>query len=162
MEYAPEYSKQEKWTRVCLYSLLGLLLIMGHRLWFNPLIEDFANRPHCYQFAGLNGADYFWQIILVGIPVLVLIPMVFTLVPMAIRGLVQGRFPPEGEKVYKPTLVVRGYKAYVKPVLYLTITAACVLLIWWGQQQAAIMPALDSDKLDPSLCQPDTRSIQIG
>lgn len=112
--------------------------------------------PPCYQFAGLNGADYFWQLILVGIPVLVLIPMLFTLVPMAIRGLVQGRFSPEGEKVYKPTLVIRGAKAYVKPVLYLTITVACVLLIWWGHQQAAIMPALDSDKLAPALCQSDT------
>lgn len=162
MEYAQEFSKREKWTRVCLYSLVGLLLIICQRKWFNPLITDFASRPHCYEFAGLNGADYVWELILVGIPILALIPMLVALVPLAIKGLVQGRFPPEGMKVYTPTVVARGPKAYVKPALFLGLTAGCVILIFWGHHQAANMPALDKAKLDPAQCQSNSASLQTG
>lgn len=98
MEYAQEFSKREKWTRLCLYLLLGLLLVICQQKWLNPIIEDFASRPHCFELAGFNGADYLWQLILVGIPVLALIPLLFTLVPLAIKSLRQGRFPPRGHE----------------------------------------------------------------
>lgn len=162
MEYAQEFSKREKWTRLCLYLLLGLLLVICQQKWLNPIIEDFASRPHCFELAGFNGADYLWQLILVGIPVLALIPLLFTLVPLAIKSLRQGRFPPEGMKVYKATQIVRGPKACIKPVIFLSLTAACVILIYWGHQQAANMPTLDKAKLDPAKCQSNSPSFQTG
>ncbi len=58
MEYADEYTKKEKVVRFSVFTLLGLAVIAFHKFLFLPLVTGFVERPHCYEFLGLNGADY--------------------------------------------------------------------------------------------------------
>ncbi len=52
MEYADEYTKKEKVVRFSVFTILGLAVIAFHKFLFLPLVTDFVERPHCYEFLG--------------------------------------------------------------------------------------------------------------
>ncbi|EJL7851717.1 hypothetical protein NM008_004610 [Vibrio parahaemolyticus] len=152
MEYAEEYTKKEKGIRFSAFFLLGLAVITLHKFWFLPLVSDFVERPHCYEFLGLNGADYLWDLVFVGLPFSLFIVFVFML-PVGMRGVKEGRFPPKSMKVYKPTIVKRGAIAYLKSGTCILAPVIALLFVIWGYHQVDNMPPLDAKEFSPHLCQ---------
>ncbi|EGR1768205.1 hypothetical protein RII68_004735 [Vibrio parahaemolyticus] len=152
MEYAEEYTKKEKAIRFSAFFLLGLAAIVLHKFWFLPLVSDFVERPHCYEFLGFNGADYLWDIVFVGLPFSLFIVFVFML-PVGIRGVKEGRYPPKSMKVYKPTVVKRGAVAYLKSGICILAPVIALLFVIWGYHQVDNMPPLNAKELSPHLCQ---------
>ncbi|EGQ8503832.1 hypothetical protein BS017_RS23080 [Vibrio parahaemolyticus] len=152
MEYAEEYTTKEKVIRLTVFILLALAIIAFHKIWFLPLVTDFGERPHCYELLGLNGADYVWHLVFIGLPISLFIVVVFML-PFGISGLKEGRFPPKSMKVYKPTVVKRGTTAYFKSGFFILVPVITLLFAIWGYHQVDSMPPLDRQKLNPHLCQ---------
>ncbi|WP_413113504.1 hypothetical protein [Thaumasiovibrio sp. DFM-14] len=152
MEYAQEYTKKEKIIRLTVFTLLGLAVITCHKLWFLPLVADFGERPHCYDFFGLNGADYVWHLMFICLPFSLFIVVIFML-PIGVSGLKEGRFPPKSMKVYKPTIVKRGATAYFKSGVLILAPVIALLCTIWGWHQVDNMPPLDKQKLSTHLCQ---------
>ncbi|EPN4000893.1 hypothetical protein ACTZ91_004646 [Vibrio parahaemolyticus] len=152
MEYAEEYTKKEKGIRFSAFFLLGLAAIALHKFWFLSLVSDFVERPRCYEFLGLNGADYLWDIVFVGLPFSLFIVFAFML-PVGMRGVKEGRYPPKSMKVYKPTVVKRGAVAYLKSGTCILAPVIALLFVIWGYHQVDNMPPLDAKELSPHLCQ---------
>ncbi|EJV9314143.1 hypothetical protein [Shewanella algae] len=152
MEYADEYTKKEKVVRFSVFTILGLAAIAFHKFLFLPLVTDFVERPHCYEFLGLNGADYVWHLVFVGLPFSLFVVLAFML-PIGIKGVKEGRFPPKSMKVYKLTAVKRGTAAYFKSGICILGPVLALLLTFWGYHQVDSMPPIDSKNLSPHLCQ---------
>ncbi|WP_274064267.1 hypothetical protein [Vibrio parahaemolyticus] len=152
MEYAAEYTKKEKITRISLFALLGLGLIFFHTTYFRPFISDFSQRPHCYELFGFNGAEYFWHLVFIGVPASAFLISIVML-PLGIKGIKEGRFPPESVKVYKTTVIKTGAVAYFKSGSLVIVPAVILALSIWGYYQVDAMPRIDQQKLDYSLCQ---------
>ncbi|HHX8561846.1 hypothetical protein ND925_04930 [Vibrio diabolicus] len=152
MEYAEEYTKKEKITRISLFALLGLVLIFCHTTYFRPFISDFGQSPHCYELFGFNGAEYFWHLVFIGFPASAFLISIVML-PLGVKGIKEGRFPPESVKVYKPTVIKTGAVAYLKSGVLIIVPAAILALSIWGYYQVDAMPPIDKQKLDYSLCQ---------
>jgi len=152
MEYAAEYTKKEKMTRILLFALLGLALIFFHTTYFRPFISDFSQKPHCYELLGFNGADYFWHLVFIGIPTSAFF-ISLVMLPLGIKGIKEGRFPPESVKVYKPTVIKTGALAYFKSGIHIIVPATILALSIWGYHQVDVMPPINKKKLDYSLCQ---------
>ncbi|MFW1030857.1 hypothetical protein ACEWA3_22430 [Vibrio parahaemolyticus] len=152
MEYAEEYTQKEKGIRIIVFFLLGLAAIALHKFWFLPLMTDFVERPHCYEFLGLNGADYVWHLVFVGLPFFLFIVLAFML-PIGIKGAKEGRFPPKSMKVYKPTVVKRGAVAYLQSGVCILAPVIVLLFVIWGYHQVDSMPPLDAKELSSHLCQ---------
>ena len=152
MEYAEEYTKKEKIIRFTVFIILGFAVIIFNKLWFLPLVTDFAGRPHCYEFLGMNGADYIWHLFFFGFPVSFFIAVIFML-PVGIQGVREGRYPPKSMKVYKVTVVNRGVIAYLRSGIFILAPAITLLLAIWGYHQIDNMPPFGERKLNPQLCQ---------
>ncbi|ASO31097.1 hypothetical protein CG015_18265 [Vibrio anguillarum] len=152
MEYADQYTKKEKTIRFTVFVILGLAVIAFNKFVFFPLMTDFGGRPHCYEFLGLNGADYIWHLVFVGLPFSLFIVFVFML-PVGIQGVKEGRFPPKSMKVYKLTVVKRGTIAYLKSGICILAPVIALLFVIWGYYQVDNMPPFDATKLSPQLCQ---------
>ncbi|ELP5730860.1 hypothetical protein QTV44_004182 [Vibrio vulnificus] len=152
MEYAEEYTKKEKVIRLSVFILLALSVVAFNNLWLLPLVTDFGEQPHCYELFGLNGADYVWHLLFIGLPVSLFIVVLFML-PRGISGLKEGRFPPKSMKVYKPTVVKRGASAYLKSGAHILFPVITLLFAIWGYHQVDIMPPLNKQKLSLHVCQ---------
>ncbi|WP_394209822.1 hypothetical protein [Enterovibrio calviensis] len=151
MEYAKEYSKKEKIVRFSLFTLFGMVAIVAHKVWLQPLFNDFGQRPHCYELLGLNGAEYIWHLLLIGLPVSFFLVASFML-PIGITGLREGRYPPRAMKVYRPTVVKKGLAAYFRSSIFLLLPFLVLLMAIWGFQQVDKMPVIDKEKLSTHLC----------
>ncbi|PQJ62774.1 hypothetical protein [Photobacterium angustum] len=153
MEYAKEYTKKEVIIRLSLFASLGFVAIVANSYWFQPMVEDFGNRPHCYEFWGFNGADYVWHILFIGLPLSLFIIVGIAMFPLGIKGIKEGRFPPRSVKVYKRTAIKTGAIAYFKSVICILSPTVVLILSIWGYTQVSDMPPIDKQKLDYSLCQ---------
>ncbi|MGF1868894.1 hypothetical protein [Photobacterium indicum] len=162
MEFAKEYTKKEKFIRISLLTSLALVAIFTNNLWLKSLLTDFGERPHCYELLGFNGADYVWHLFLVGFPTLIFILISFFLLPAGIQGLREGRFPPRSCKVYKPTLVRKGGKAYLRAGINLLLPTIVLLSVVWGYQQVDDMPVINKEKFDAHLCSKTNKALQEG
>ncbi|MBM4869345.1 hypothetical protein HYO49_22875 [Vibrio parahaemolyticus] len=75
------------------------------------------------------------------------------MLPIGIKGVKEGRFPPKSMKVYKLTAVKRGTAAYFKSGICILGPVMALLLTFWGYHQVDSMPPIDSINLSPHLCQ---------
>ncbi len=73
--------------------------------------------------------------------------------PIGCKGLIHKQFPPKGMKVYKPTKIIRGWRANVKSIFLLLIPIYLVLFSVWGYFQAADMLQEVPKVFDYSVCQ---------
>lgn len=155
MEYAQEYSKKEKTVRILTGVFVGGVIYFIHISWLIPIINDVVSRPHCFEWLGFNLADYFWYLVMVGVP-LFAFTMSWILIPRAIAGIRERRFPPKAVKVYRPTKVKTGFLAWLISGMHLFIPLVLLLLAAWGYLQAPYFPAFDKQVLDPNLCIKDS------
>lgn len=153
MEYAEEYSKSEKYKRIVLALLLGILALIINEKWYLPFIRWYVDTVHCHTPFGYSGILVMWYSLFVGLPLLcALIIGPFT-VPIGYRGLVDKQFPPKGYKVYKPTKIVRGWKSKFKSLFLILIPVYLIFFSIWGYFQVDEMPNDIPKDFDFSVCE---------
>lgn len=153
VEFAPEYSRAERVRFVVRWSAIGGLLVLACRLWFFPWLHQFSASAHCRSIFGVSGTVVLLYGAFVGIP-LFACALVGVLVGWRGYKVVrQGRIPPAGEKVFRPTRVVRGAKAKLLGFLQLSTAALPFLLAVWGSFQAHSLAA--QAERAPARCAPN-------
>lgn len=152
MDYAPEYTKREKIKLIALFMGLGAILIAAGKLWLFPSITRLAEQPHCYSLFGLNGADYLWHLLLIGIPISIFLIFAITMLPMALKGLMQAQFPPQGYKVFKPTPIRKGMSGQLMAGLLMLVISSPLLVAIYGANQLDQMPEIEVPKSSTDRC----------
>lgn len=152
MDYAQEYTKREKIKLIALFMGLGAILIAAAKLWLFPYITLLAEQPHCYNLFGLNGADYLWHLLLIGMPISIFVIFAITMLPMAIKGLIQAQFPPKGYKVFKPTPIRKGMSGQLMAGLLMFVTFSPLLIAIYGANNLDKMPELETPQYSSELC----------
>ncbi|WP_144206921.1 hypothetical protein [Shewanella donghaensis] len=152
IEFAPEFTQAEKIRRVTLYALLGALIVITHNKWVFPYISWYATTAHCHTPFGFSGITVLWYSVFVGLPIFCFFLVSFSLLPMGIKGLQEQQFPPMGVKVYKPTPILRGWKAKLKSLSCIALPIFFIGLGVWGCFQADKMPKTPPADMDFSIC----------
>jgi len=152
MDYAPEYTKREKIKLIILFLGLGAVLIAAGELWLFPSITRLAEQPHCYSLFGFNGADYLWHLLLIGMPISIFLILAMTMLPMAIKGLMQAQFPPQGYKVFKPTPIRKGMKGQLMAGLLMLVIASPLFIAIYGAKNLDQMPIIEQPSVTEETC----------
>ena len=145
-EYAPEYTSKEKLVRVMSVGVLGVGVFGLYKFIAKPYLEGIASDPECYEIMGISGVEFVWNLIFFGYPFLMFVLTVVLMLPLGIRGFIEGQFPPRGVKVYKPTVIRRGALGVFFSAVHIVLPASAFGLTVWGHFQIDIMMALHSSQ----------------
>ena len=96
-----------------------------------------------------------WYSLFVGMPLFCGLLFAIPSVPIGVRGLRDKQFPPKGFKVYKPTKILRGWRAKAKSLSYTFSALLFVALAIWGSFQVDVMPN-EPEAFDYSICESAT------
>jgi len=152
IEYAEEFSKPERFKRIFLFLLLGILVLIINEKWYLPFIHWYADTVHCHTPFGYSGISVMWHSLFVGLPLFCAFIIGVVTVPIGYKGLMHGQFPPKGMKVYKPTKILRGWKGKVKSIFHLLIPTSLILFSVWGYFQVDKMPHEVPKDYDYNVC----------
>lgn len=153
MEYAEEYSKPEKYKRIILALLLGVLGLIVNEKWYLPFINWYADTVHCHTPFGYSGISVMWYSVLVGLPILCALIIGPFVLPQGIKGLIDKQFPPIGYKVFTPTKIVKGWKSKFKSIILVSSPVCLLLFSVWGYFQVEKMPHDVPEDFDYSICE---------
>lgn len=134
-EYAPQYSKQEKITRVAIAGVFCVLVGVLFKLEGEPLLQAVAEAPECYEVFGMQGLELLVHILFFWIPLSVFLLTAVLMLPLGVRGLIEGQFPPKGVKVFRPTVIQRGKLGTFKSLIHLLFPLLCFGFVVWGNSQ---------------------------
>jgi len=152
IEYAQEFSKRERLTRIALALLIGLLIMITHYKWVFPFIAWYAETVHCHNPLGYSGISVLWHSLFVGLPMFCSVLIGFVSIPLGINGLRHKQFPPKGTKVYRKTKILRGWQANTKSIFHLLIPLFLAFVSVWGYFQVDDMPHKPTESFDYNLC----------
>lgn len=152
IEYAEEFSKTEKFKRIFLYSLLGVLVLIINEKWYLPFINWYVDSVHCHTPLGYSGISVMWYSLFVGLPLFCAFIIGVVTVPIGYKGLIHKQFPPKGMKVYRPTKILRGWKGNLKSIFHLLMPTLFILVSVWGYFQVDQMPHAVPENFDASVC----------
>jgi len=136
VEFAEEYSTNERIRIIGLGGVIGAVLIYLGDAWFFPWLTEFSASAACRTVFGVNGVLVLFYGLFVGLPLLVAIGIGISFGRRGIRILREGRVPPSGEKVFRPTRIARGAKAKTAGVMQLVAVIPPLALALWGFGQA--------------------------
>ena len=136
VEFAPEYSKAERVRFLVLAFAAGALLVAVCQLWFFPWLRDFSAAAQCRSIFGINGTVLLFYGVFVGLPLHAALLIAATAGRRGYRILREGRTPPSGEKVFRPTPIIRGAKARLSGYMQIFCAAPLLALAIWGGFQA--------------------------
>ncbi len=125
-EFAPEYSKKEKVLLMLKHIAWAIPLILIAKLVFFPWFENYVNNAHCYKYGNITGTEVVFYGLLVGLPLSLVGLLLLLEGSNCIRILQLAQSPLPGEKVFKPTKYVYGFRAKLKPLF---IFIVLVLLV---------------------------------
>ncbi|ABI39811.1 hypothetical protein Shewmr4_2740 [Shewanella sp. MR-4] len=125
-EFAPEYTKKEKMILMLKHAAWAIPLLVITKYWFFPWFEVYTENAHCYRYGNITGTEVVFYGLFVGLPLLSAILVFLVEGPNCIKILRYGQSPLPGEKVFKPTKYVYGFRAKLKPLL-LFIALACFI-----------------------------------
>jgi len=145
-EYAPEYTRKEKLVRVMSIGALGVGVLGLYNFIAEPYLEGIASDPECYEIMGMSGAEFVWNLMFFWYPFLMFVLTVVLMLPLGIRGFIEGQFPPRGVKVYKPTVIRRGAQGVFFSVVHIVLPGTAFGVTVWGHFQIDIMMALYSSQ----------------
>ncbi|WP_039975127.1 hypothetical protein [Vibrio jasicida] len=134
-EYAPQYSKKEKIIRVAITGVFGLLVGVLFKLKGEPLLQAVAEAPECYEVFGMQGLELLVHILFFWMPLSVFLLSAVLMLPLGVRGLIEGQFPPKGVKVFRPTAIQRGKLGTLKSLIHLLFPLLCFGFVVWGNGQ---------------------------
>lgn len=134
-EYAPQYSKKEKLIRVVIAGVFGLLAGVLFKLEGEPLLQAVAEAPECSQMFGISGLELLVHILFFWMPLSMFVLTAVLMLPLGVRGLIEGQFPPKGVKVFRPTAIQRGKLGTLKSLIHLLFPLLCFGFVVWGNGQ---------------------------
>ena len=138
-EFAEEYTTVER-IRIFVISLIsGCLVIAMSKLYFFPWLNTFANSAHCRTVFGFDGLTVLWYGLFVGIPFSCVLLVGGTIGYRGYKILRDNQTPPNGEKVTRPTRIIRGSKAKITGYLHLIAFFPFFAISIWGSFQATAM-----------------------
>ncbi|MHA2766344.1 hypothetical protein [Vibrio harveyi] len=151
-EYAPQYSKKEKIIRVAIAGVFGLLVGVLFKLEGEPLLQAVAEAPECYEVFGMQGLELLVHILFFWMPLSVFLLSVVLMLPLGVRGLIEGQFPPKGVKVFRPTAIQRGKLGTFKSLIHLLLPLLCFGFVVWGNGQIEPMMEIFQPKQGETTC----------
>ncbi|MGI9947721.1 MULTISPECIES: hypothetical protein [Vibrio] len=151
-EYAPQYSKKEKIIRVAIAGVFCFLAGVLFKLKGEPLLQAVAEAPECYEMFGMSGLELLVHILFFWMPLSVFLLTAVFLLPLGMRGLIEGQFPPKGVKVFRPTVIQRGMLGAFKSGVHLLLPVLCFGLAVWGSFQIEPMVAMYRSEQNTVLC----------
>ncbi|QSX38619.1 hypothetical protein [Shewanella sedimentimangrovi] len=107
---------------------------------------------HCHTPFGYSGISVLWYSMFVGMPLFGAVFIGLFTLPIGIKGLVHGQFPPRGVKVLRPTKILTGWRANLKSGAYVSIPIFLILFSIWGYFQVDKMPQ-EIKNPDYSVCE---------
>jgi hypothetical protein len=153
VEYAPEYSHAERVRFFVLGSAAGALVFVVCQFWFFPLLREFSASAHCRSVLGISGIAVLFYGVFVGVPLHAALLLGALAGRRGFKVLREGRHPPSGEKVFRPTPVIRGTKAKMFGYLQLFAAAPLFGLAVWGGFQAQGLVKQAQER--PAQCAPN-------
>ena len=135
-EFAELYTTAERIKFIVMYIVIGGAFVIVSKLFFFPWLKQFSSTAHCQTILGVNGLVWVWYGIFVGIPLLAGILVASFMGYRGYKVLRDGQVPPIGEKVFKPTRIVRGTKAKIIGYLQLLSLSPFLAFSIWGGLQA--------------------------
>ncbi|ELY1988335.1 hypothetical protein SL034_003389 [Vibrio harveyi] len=151
-EYAPQYSKKEKIIRVAIAGVFGLLVGVLFKLEGEPLLQAVAEAPECYEVFGMQGLELLVHILFFWMPLSVFLLTAVLMLPLGVRGLIEGQFPPKGVKVFRPTAIQRGKLGTFKSLIHLLFPLLCFGFVVWGNGQIEPMMEIFQPKQGETTC----------
>ena len=149
VEYAEEATKAERARHVVVGLAVGAVSVTVGKLWLFPLFQEFANTAHCRVIFGFSGIDVLFFGVFVGVPLLPALLLLAAFAPRGYKTIRFSRFPPEGEKVFRPTRIRRGAKAKAIGYLHILAPLSLFLIAIWGIPQAkSIIAQTKSERLN--------------
>lgn len=140
-EFAPEYSRQERIRFLALGIGAGALLVAACKLWAFPALKVFAETAHCSTVWGFDSVAVLFYGLFVGMPLAMAVLVAGLVGTRGYKILRQGRTPPVGEKVFRPTRITRGRKATMAGVAQLLAALPFLCIALWGNNQATTLVA---------------------
>lgn len=135
-EFAEEYSRSERARIVVVGFAVGALVVTVGKWWFFPWLQEFSATAGCRLVLGFNGGAVVFYGLFVGLPLLAALVVLASAGRRGYRILREGRMPPSGEKVFRPTKIQRGGKVKLAGWLHLLAVVIPLALAAWGAGQA--------------------------
>ncbi len=139
IEFAPEYTKAEKVRFMALGAVAGTVVIALGQFWLFPWLREFSASAPCRAPFGVNGMVLLMYGLFVGVPLLAAVLVGALVGRRGYKVLRQGRVPPSGEKVFRPTQVRTGVRACWSGYVQLLSVVPLLALAAWGAFQAQQM-----------------------
>jgi len=136
VEFAPQYTRAERIRLIARGVVIAAVVGQACHLWFLPWLGKFSASAHCRSVLGINGATVLIHGIFVGIPLLSALLVALLVGRRGYKILREGRTPPAGERVLRPTPVVRGARARLMGYVQLFAATPLLGLAVWGAWQA--------------------------
>ncbi len=130
-EYAPQYSKKQKIIRVVIAGVFCILAGVLFKLEGEPLLQAVAKAPECYEVFGMSGLELLVHILFFWVPLSVFLLAAVLMLPLGVRGLIEGQFPPKGVKVFIPQRFNAASSVRSNP-LFISCSPYCALALSCG------------------------------
>lgn len=138
-EFAEEHTKAERIRIVVLGVLFGAIAVILSKTFLFPWIREFADSAPCRKVFGMEGLTVLWYGLFVGIPLHAALLVGIALGWRGHKILRDGQCPPDKEKVYRPTKILRGSKARLIGYMHVSAFLPFLALTIWGSFQAEKM-----------------------
>lgn len=135
-EFAPQYSVRERWLRIAVAAPLILGFAAAWQWWLLPMWGRFAENAHCNTVFGFSGLSVVFYGIFVAFPLLIALFVGAFMLGPSLRAIHARRFPPPGQKVFRPTKIKTGWRAVAIACVPIFIVVYLVGIGIWGIGQA--------------------------
>lgn len=147
-EFAEEHTKAERIRVGVLGVLFGAIVVILSKTFLFPWIREFADSAPCRKVFGIEGLTVLWYGLFVGIPLHSALLVVIALGWRGYKILRDGQCPPDKEKVYRLTKILRGTKARRIGYMHVSAFLPFLALTIWGSFQAEEMSKTMRPKAD--------------
>ena len=120
-KFAPEYSKEERFGILVKTLAWSFVLFLMVQYVFLPWFETYAENAHCYSYGAITGTEGVIYFSFVGLPLIAGLGFLAFTGPRIYTILKVGQSPLPGEKVFKPTKYVYGWRAKAHSALLASI-----------------------------------------
>lgn len=132
VEYAPEYTTQEKIQLLIKYLVWAIPTMLVFKFWFFPWLNQYAANAHCLQYGHFSGLDVLLFGTLIGLPLVFSVLLFFTIGRRYLKVIKLGQDPLPNEKTLRPTPYIYGAKAKLKAYFGLALIFFLFCLCFQG------------------------------